>query len=131
MYLSACPLVLPDVSPVSRGCGDGMNDQISCCSAMDSYISHLQKQSFLTNLQALNCATSLGMKLQKANITKNIYNLCHISLKDFSLQGLFCVSLIYFLRSKYYFFGNINMILTTLLWSFCLLTQRGNQSSLQ
>lgn len=81
-----CPLVLPNVSPVTRGCGDGVSDQISCCSAMESYISHLQKQSFLTNLQALKCATLLGRKLQKENITNNIYNLCHVSLKDFSLQ---------------------------------------------
>lgn len=82
-----CPLVLPNVRPVARGCGDGISNRTSCCSAMESYVSHLQKQSFLTNLQALNCAASLGKKLQKENITNNVYNLCHISLQDFSLQA--------------------------------------------
>ncbi|KAJ0869878.1 hypothetical protein HanRHA438_Chr11g0493941 [Helianthus annuus] len=42
---------------------------------MGGYVSHLQKQSFLTNLQALNCSASLG------NNTKRKYNkLCLISL---------------------------------------------------
>ncbi|KVH96772.1 uncharacterized GPI-anchored protein At1g61900 [Cynara cardunculus var. scolymus] len=82
-----CPLVLPNVRPVARGCGDQISNRSSCCSAMESYVSHLQKQSFLTNLQALNCAASLGKKLQKENITNNVYNLCRISLQDFSLQA--------------------------------------------
>ncbi|KAE8075712.1 hypothetical protein FH972_014405 [Carpinus fangiana] len=54
---------------------------------MESYVSQLQQQSFLTNLQALYCAASLGMRLQKANVSYNVYNLCHINLKDFSLPG--------------------------------------------
>ncbi|XP_071706368.1 uncharacterized GPI-anchored protein At1g61900-like [Rutidosis leptorrhynchoides] len=82
-----CPLVLPNVGPVARGCKDVISNQTSCCSSMESYVSHLQKQSFLTNLQALNCAASLGKKLQKENITNNVYNLCHITLQDFSLQA--------------------------------------------
>ncbi|KAF5760493.1 putative uncharacterized GPI-anchored protein-lke [Helianthus annuus] len=82
-----CPLVLPNVGPVARGCGDEISNQTSCCTAMEGYVSHLQKQSFLTNLQALNCAASLGKKLQKENITKDVYKLCHISLQDFSLQA--------------------------------------------
>ncbi|KAB1199499.1 hypothetical protein CJ030_MR0G022792 [Morella rubra] len=83
-----CPLVFPNMKHVAMGCGDGASNQTACCSAMGSYVSHLQKQSFITNLQALDCAASLGIKLRKSNITKNIYSLCHISLKDFSLQGL-------------------------------------------
>lgn len=95
--MSVCPLVLPNVRPVARGCGDEItSNQASCCSAMESYVSHLQKQSFLTNLQALNCAASLGKKLQKENITNNVYNLCHISLQDFSLQGSFFISVCVF-----------------------------------
>ncbi|CAH1423777.1 unnamed protein product [Lactuca virosa] len=82
-----CPLVLPNVRPVAHGCHNELSNQTSCCSAMESYVSHLQKQSFLTNLQALNCASSLGKKLQKENVTNNVYNLCHISLQDFSLQA--------------------------------------------
>ncbi|GFP91991.1 uncharacterized GPI-anchored protein at1g61900 [Phtheirospermum japonicum] len=49
------------------------------------------KESFVTNLQALNCAASLGVKLRKANITENVYSQCHISLKDFSLQESGCL----------------------------------------
>ncbi|KAM3394268.1 hypothetical protein P3S68_003270 [Capsicum galapagoense] len=50
------------------------------------YVSHLQRQSFVTNLQALDCAASLQLKLQKGNVSKNVYDLCRISLKDFSVQ---------------------------------------------
>ncbi|OMO64843.1 hypothetical protein COLO4_31763 [Corchorus olitorius] len=81
-----CPLVFPNMKHVANSCGNGISNQTACCDAMDSYISHLQKQTLITNLQALDCATSLGLKLQKYNITRNVYSLCHISLKDFSLQ---------------------------------------------
>ncbi|XP_057962004.1 uncharacterized GPI-anchored protein At1g61900 [Malania oleifera] len=83
----ACPLLFPNISHVTVGCGNGISNQTACCNAMDSYMSYLQRQSFITNLQALNCAASLRMKLQKENITKNVYSLCHISLKDFSVQA--------------------------------------------
>jgi hypothetical protein len=72
---------------VVKECGNVINNRTACCKAMESYVSQLQQQSFLTNLQALNCAASLGMKLQKANVSDDVYNLCHINLKDFSLQG--------------------------------------------
>ncbi|KAA8520061.1 hypothetical protein F0562_014317 [Nyssa sinensis] len=81
-----CPLVFPNIKHVTKGCGNGISNLTACCNAMEGYVSRLQKQSFITNLQALDCTASLGMKLQKANITKNVYRLCRISLKDFSLQ---------------------------------------------
>ncbi|XP_011037654.1 PREDICTED: uncharacterized GPI-anchored protein At1g61900-like isoform X1 [Populus euphratica] len=81
-----CPLVFPDMRHVAKGCGNEISNETECCSAMESYVSHLQKQSLITNLQALDCATTLGMKLQRSNITKDVYSLCHITLKDFSLQ---------------------------------------------
>ncbi|KAL2467141.1 putative GPI-anchored protein [Abeliophyllum distichum] len=81
-----CPLDFPNMSHVINGCSDGISNQTACCNGVESYVSHLQRQSFVTNLQALNCAALLGVKLRKANITKNVYSLCHISLKDFSLQ---------------------------------------------
>lgn len=90
---SVCPLDFPNANPVMKGCGNEISNQTACCNAMAGYVSHLQKQSFTTNLQALDCAASLGMKLQKVNITKNVYDLCHITLKDFSLQGLSCLSM--------------------------------------
>ncbi|TKY72151.1 GPI-anchored protein [Spatholobus suberectus] len=81
-----CPLVFPDTKQVANGCGDGISNKTACCNAMESYVSHLQKQSFITNLQALDCAETLAMKLKRSNITADVYGLCHISLKDFSLQ---------------------------------------------
>lgn len=81
-----CPLVFPNVTSVVNKCGNLINNQTACCKAIKSYVSNLQEQSFVTNLQALKCATSLGKKLQKANVSKNVYDICHISLKDFSLQ---------------------------------------------
>ncbi|XP_059661072.1 uncharacterized GPI-anchored protein At1g61900-like [Cornus florida] len=81
-----CPLVFPDMRNISKECGNVMSNQKACCNSMESYVSQLQNQRFITNLQALNCAALLGMKLQKANVSSNVYNLCHINLKDFSLQ---------------------------------------------
>ncbi|XP_027345512.1 uncharacterized GPI-anchored protein At1g61900-like [Abrus precatorius] len=81
-----CPLVFPNVTSVVNECGNLISNKTACCTAIKSYVSSLQEQSFVTNLQALKCAVSLGKKLQKENISKDVYNLCHISLKDFSLQ---------------------------------------------
>ncbi|XP_047168134.1 uncharacterized GPI-anchored protein At1g61900-like isoform X3 [Vigna umbellata] len=81
-----CPLDFPSVSSVVKECGHLIHNQTACCKAIKSYVSYLQEQSFVTNLQALKCAASLGKKLQSANVSKDVYSLCHISLKDFSLQ---------------------------------------------
>nr|XP_043620049.1 uncharacterized GPI-anchored protein At1g61900-like [Erigeron canadensis] len=81
-----CPLVFPDVRNVSKECGNIVGNQKACCEAMGSYITLLQEQSFITNLQAFTCAASLGANLQKANVTANLYDICRIKLKDFSLQ---------------------------------------------
>lgn len=81
-----CPLVFPNMKNITKACGDGTNNQTTCCNTVERYVSHLQRQSFVTNLQALDCAASLGLKLQKGNVSKNVYNLCRISLKDFSVQ---------------------------------------------
>ncbi|CAH9130827.1 unnamed protein product [Cuscuta epithymum] len=81
-----CPLVFPNMSRSIRTCKNRINNKTTCCRAMSHYVSHLQKQSFVTNLQAMDCADSLGMKLQEANVTQNVYNLCDITLKDFSVQ---------------------------------------------
>jgi hypothetical protein len=84
-----CPLVLPDVKQVAKGCGNRIRNKTVCCNAMESYVSHVQKQTFVTNLQALGCAETLAMKLKKSNVTDDVYSLCRITLKDFSPQGLF------------------------------------------
>ncbi|XP_076935573.1 putative GPI-anchored protein At1g61900 [Bidens hawaiensis] len=81
-----CPLVFPDMSNVSKECGKEINNQTSCCDALEHYFTQLQDQSFITNLQAISCASSLAASLQKANVTLNVYNICRVKLKDFSLQ---------------------------------------------
>ncbi|KAG4960134.1 hypothetical protein JHK82_036818 [Glycine max] len=86
-----CPLVFPDTKQVAKGCVDEIRNKTACCNAMESYVSHLQKQSFITNLQALDCAETLAMKMKRSNITADVYGLCHISLKDFSLQEAGCL----------------------------------------
>ncbi|GAU31917.1 hypothetical protein TSUD_271020 [Trifolium subterraneum] len=86
-----CPLVFPNVTRIVKECGNQIRNQTTCCKATKSYVSNLQEQSFVTNLQALKCAVSLGKKLQKENVSYNVYNLCHISLKDFSLQDSGCL----------------------------------------
>ncbi|KAI4322552.1 hypothetical protein L6164_022234 [Bauhinia variegata] len=86
-----CPLFFPDISNVVKECGNVIRNQTACCKAIKNYMSYLQNQSFITNLQALKCAASLGMKLQKVNVSSNVYDLCHISLKEFSLQESGCL----------------------------------------
>ncbi|XP_010546889.1 PREDICTED: uncharacterized GPI-anchored protein At1g61900 [Tarenaya hassleriana] len=81
-----CPLVFPHMRHIGNSCRDGISNQTGCCLAMENYVSHLQKQSLVTNLQALDCASTMGLKLQKLNVTKNLFSICHISLKDFSIQ---------------------------------------------
>lgn len=81
-----CPLVFPDTKHVAEKCGNAIKNHTACCHTMSNYVAHLQKQSFITNLQALDCATLLGLQLQKMNVSTNIYTFCHITLKDFSLQ---------------------------------------------
>ncbi|VFQ88606.1 unnamed protein product [Cuscuta campestris] len=81
-----CPLVFPNMSGSIEACKNEIKNQTRCCLAMWHYVSHLQRQNFITNLQAMECAGSLGMKLQKAYVTQDVYKLCHITLKDFSAQ---------------------------------------------
>ena len=85
--LQVCPLSFPDTSKVAKECRGTVKNLTVCCEEMDSYVSHLQKQSFITNLQALDCASFLSEKLQMMNVSTNVYSSCQISLKDFSLQG--------------------------------------------
>ncbi|KAG5596847.1 hypothetical protein H5410_038079, partial [Solanum commersonii] len=87
----SCPLVFPDIKNISKECGEDTSNPTSCCNALNSYLLRLQQQSFITNLQALTCATLLGKKLQEANIISNIFDLCHVNLKDFSLQESGCL----------------------------------------
>jgi hypothetical protein len=83
-----CPLEFDEPSSVVKACGKASLATPSCCEALHSYIGTRQKQIFVTNLQAINCATMFGSMLQKAGVVEDVYGLCDIDLKDFSLQGM-------------------------------------------
>lgn len=63
---------------------------MTCCRALDSYLLEVQQQMLITNLQALRCVTLLASMLQNISVSADIYSLCGIDLKDFSLQGSVC-----------------------------------------
>ncbi|KAJ0759415.1 putative uncharacterized GPI-anchored protein-lke [Helianthus annuus] len=86
-----CPLVFPDTKNVSKACGNTNTNRTTCCDALEHYITKLQDQSFITNLQAISCASSFASSLQKANVSINVYDICRVKLKDFSLQDSGCL----------------------------------------
>ncbi|KAF3337340.1 GPI-anchored protein [Carex littledalei] len=89
-----CPLEFEDPSPVTKACGNMSSpDPTVCCSAFRAYIKSRQKQIIITNIQAINCATMFGSMLQKSGVRTDLYGLCNIDLKDFSLQGCLLRSL--------------------------------------
>lgn len=63
----------------------------SCCSSLNTYIAGIQKQMLITNRQAIICATMFGYMLQKGGVLTDLYELCDVDLKDFSLQGKWLV----------------------------------------
>ncbi|CAM0956369.1 unnamed protein product [Alopecurus aequalis] len=87
--LSGCKVnkEFDDPSSVVKACNKTSSPRPACCAALHSYIATRQKQIFVTNLQAINCATMFGSMLQKAGVGNDIYDLCDIDLKDFSLQA--------------------------------------------
>ncbi|XP_078435237.1 GPI-anchored protein [Wolffia australiana] len=82
-----CPLQFKDPSTVIKDCRDPPSANSSCCNSLDIYISDVQKQMLITNRQAINCAMFFGSLLQKGGVVTNVYDLCNIDLKDFSLQA--------------------------------------------
>ncbi|KAG0628249.1 hypothetical protein M758_1G012800 [Ceratodon purpureus] len=84
-----CPLEFGDAMPVAKTCGcSTAPSNMTCCKALDSYLLEVQQQMLITNLQALRCVTSLASMLQNMSVSADIYSLCGIDLKDFSLQGV-------------------------------------------
>ncbi|XP_077225303.1 GPI-anchored protein isoform X2 [Tasmannia lanceolata] len=82
-----CPLEFKEPSEVIKACSDVASPNPSCCSSLNTYIAAIQKQMLITNRQAINCATLFGSMLQKGGVMTNIYELCDVDLKDFSLQA--------------------------------------------
>ncbi|KAL5998011.1 hypothetical protein ACLOJK_008945 [Asimina triloba] len=82
-----CPLKFEEPSAVIKACKDTASPNPSCCGSLTSYIVDIQKQMLITNRQAINCATLFGSMLRKGGVMMNVYELCDVDLKDFSIQG--------------------------------------------
>ncbi|GER40477.1 2-oxoglutarate (2OG) and Fe(II)-dependent oxygenase superfamily protein [Striga asiatica] len=89
----ACPLELRQPSEVIAECLNVAAPSPSCCRSLNSYITGIQKQMLITNRQAILCATMLGHMLRKGGVMANVYELCDVDIKDFSLQGCLLPSL--------------------------------------
>ncbi|KAI3470173.1 hypothetical protein Pfo_026836 [Paulownia fortunei] len=83
----ACPLDLKQPSEVTAACRNVAAPSPSCCSSLNNYIAGIQRQMLITNRQAIICATGFGSMLQKGGVMTNVYELCDVDLKDFSLQA--------------------------------------------
>ncbi|KAK4406274.1 putative GPI-anchored protein, partial [Sesamum angolense] len=84
----ACPLDLKQPSEVIAACRNVAAPSPSCCSTLNTYIAGIQRQMLITNRQAIICATVFGSMLQKGGVMTNVYELCDVDLKDFSLQHM-------------------------------------------
>lgn len=83
----ACPLDFNDPSQVIKACHNVDTPNHSCCKSLNAYITGIQRQMLITNRQAINCATFFGSMLKKGGVMTNVYELCDVDLKDFSLQA--------------------------------------------
>ncbi|KAH7572870.1 hypothetical protein JRO89_XS03G0027000 [Xanthoceras sorbifolium] len=85
-----CPLQFKQPPlDVIKACRNVAAPSPSCCSSLNTYISGLQNQMLITNKQAIICASLFGAMLRKGGVMTNIYELCDVDLKDFSVQGIY------------------------------------------
>lgn len=82
-----CPLEFKEPVEVIKACRNVAAPSPSCCSSLNSYIAGVQRQMLITNRQAIICASFLGSMLRKGGVLTDIYELCDVDLKDFSLQA--------------------------------------------
>ncbi|XP_052207452.1 uncharacterized GPI-anchored protein At1g61900 isoform X2 [Diospyros lotus] len=82
-----CPLNFRQPTEVIEACHSAAAPSPSCCSSLNTYIAGIQKEMLITNKQAIICATVFGSMLQKGGVMTNVYELCDVDLKDFSLQA--------------------------------------------
>ncbi|XP_059450510.1 uncharacterized GPI-anchored protein At1g61900 [Corylus avellana] len=82
-----CPLSFKQPSEVIKACRNVAAPSPSCCSSLNTYVAGVQKQMLITNRQAIICATVFGSMLRKGGVMTNIYELCDVDLKDFSIQA--------------------------------------------
>ncbi|XP_018485351.1 uncharacterized GPI-anchored protein At1g61900 [Raphanus sativus] len=83
----ACPLEIKEPTEVIKACRNVAAPSPSCCSSLNAYISGIRNQMLITNKQAIVCATVMGSMLRKGGVMTNIYELCDVDLKDFSVQA--------------------------------------------
>ncbi|XP_022955753.1 uncharacterized GPI-anchored protein At1g61900-like isoform X2 [Cucurbita moschata] len=83
----ACPLDFEQPSEVIKDCRNVAAPSPACCKSLNSYIAGIQKQMLITNKQAIICATMFGSMLRKGGVMTNVYELCDVDLKDFSIQA--------------------------------------------
>ncbi|GLT34911.1 hypothetical protein SLA2020_093990 [Shorea laevis] len=81
-----CPLEFKQPLEVIKACRNIAAPSPSCCSTLNTYIAGIQKQMLITNKQAIICAMEFGSMLRKGGVMTNIYELCDVDLKDFSIQ---------------------------------------------
>ena len=84
---AVCPLEFKQPSEVVKACRNVAAPSPSCCSSLNTYMLGIQKQMLITNRQAIICASVFGSMLRKGGVMENVYELCDIDLKDFSIQG--------------------------------------------
>ncbi|XP_004513671.1 uncharacterized GPI-anchored protein At1g61900 isoform X2 [Cicer arietinum] len=82
-----CPLTFKEPSDVIAVCQNVAAPSPSCCSSLNTYIAGIQKQMLITNKQAIICATQFGSMLRGGGVMTNVYELCDVDLKDFSIQA--------------------------------------------
>ncbi|XP_076959114.1 putative GPI-anchored protein At1g61900 isoform X2 [Bidens hawaiensis] len=82
-----CPLEMKEPVGVIKACKNVAAPSPSCCSSLNSYIAGVQRQMLITNKQAILCASFLGSMLRKGGVLDDVYELCDVDLKDFSLQA--------------------------------------------
>nr|XP_043632607.1 uncharacterized GPI-anchored protein At1g61900 isoform X2 [Erigeron canadensis] len=82
-----CPLDFKQPIEVIKACKNVAAPSPSCCSSLNTYIAGVQRQMLITNRQAIICASFLGSMLRKGGVLTDIYELCDVDLKDFSLQA--------------------------------------------
>lgn len=82
-----CPLTFNGTSSVAEACNGPSPSRSNCCTSLHEHISLVQQQMLITNVQALECVTLYGSLLRKEGVLINVYSICEVDLKDFSLQA--------------------------------------------
>ncbi|XP_031266452.1 uncharacterized GPI-anchored protein At1g61900-like [Pistacia vera] len=82
-----CPLEFKQPSEVIKACRNVAAPSPTCCSSLNTYIAGIQRQMLITNKHAIICAAFFGSMLRKGGVMTNVYELCDVDLKDFSIQA--------------------------------------------